>query len=222
MPPLWFSSDRTGIVIDFDNTQINDKKKNEFLKNNEVIGSNGGKVLGIGYELVWDSRDDLFFPNSGSYQYFKLLIYPEPSDYSFYTIEMDVKHFSSFSKDHVFAGNFYLATASDDAPFYKLPALGGQYRMRGYYEGRYRDNVFAALQVEYRQYFWRKLGFVVFAGIGDVSDDLMKFRLDELKYSYGAGLRFLFNKEQNVNLRMDIGFGKKGNSGVYFGIEEAF
>jgi hypothetical protein len=36
------------------------------------------------------------------------------------------------------------------------------------------------------------------------------------------GLRFLFNKKQKINLRMDLGFGQDGNSGVYFGIEEAF
>ena len=49
-----------------------------------------------------------------------------------------------------------------------------------------------------------------------------EFNMKDLKYSYGAGLRFLFNKEQKVNLRMDIGIGQNGNSGVYFGIEEAF
>jgi hypothetical protein len=94
--------------------------------------------------------------------------------------------------------------------------------MRGYFEGRYRDNIFATAQLEYRQYFWWRLSFVVFAGIGEVAPDLLSFRLRELKPSYGAGLRFLFNKEQRVNLRVDLGFGEDGNSGIYFGIEEAF
>ena len=43
-----------------------------------------------------------------------------------------------------------------------------------------------------------------------------------LKYSFGAGLRYLFNKKENVNFRMDIGIGSDGNTGIYFGIEEAF
>jgi hypothetical protein len=43
-----------------------------------------------------------------------------------------------------------------------------------------------------------------------------------MKYSGGAGLRFQFNKEQKINLRMDIGIGQDGNTGLYFGIEEAF
>jgi len=43
-----------------------------------------------------------------------------------------------------------------------------------------------------------------------------------VKLSVGAGLRFLFNKEEKVNLRMDIGIGQNGNTGIYFGLEEAF
>jgi hypothetical protein len=62
---------------------------------------------------------------------------------------------------------------------------------------------------------------VAFAGAGDVGDKLENFKLNEVKKSLGVGLRFLFNEEQNINLRMDIGFGKETN-GVYFGIEEAF
>ena len=119
-------------------------------------------------------------------------------------------------------GNFYLEAASGEIPFYKLPALGGGNRMRGYFYGRYRDKVYAMTQLEYRQYFWWRFGFVAFAGLGDVAPNLLKFRLKEFKYSYGLGFRFLFNKEQKVNLRLDIGIGENGNSGIYFGIEEAF
>lgn len=46
--------------------------------------------------------------------------------------------------------------------------------------------------------------------------------INELKYSFGGGLRYLFNKKEQVNLRMDIGIGPNGNTGIYFGIEEAF
>jgi outer membrane translocation and assembly module TamA len=81
---------------------------------------------------------------------------------------------------------------------------------------------YSKLQAEYRQYFWRRFGFVVFGGLGNVSNQLISFDFSTMKYSYGAGLRFLFNKNQKINLRMDIGFGQDGNRGIYFGIEEAF
>ena len=223
VPPVWFSADRSGIILDYDKTNIVDKKNNTLLQENLVAGSNGGEIIGIGTDFVWDTRDNLFFPNEGGYQYFELIVYPSTwSDFVFYSMELDVRHYRAFSPDHVLAGNFYFAAVSGDTPFYKLPALGGQYRMRGYFEGRYRDNVYSMLQLEYRQYFWWKFGFVVFAGMGDVAEDLHKFKFDELKYSMGFGLRFLFNKEEKVNLRMDLGFGSDGNNGIYFGIEEAF
>jgi hypothetical protein len=51
---------------------------------------------------------------------------------------------------------------------------------------------------------------------------MTKLQFKELKYSLGVGLRYLFNKEEKVNLRVDIAFGKNGDRGIYFGIEEAF
>jgi outer membrane protein assembly factor BamA len=222
VPPLMFSADRTGFIFDYNYTEIEDKQNNIYLIDNEVTGSNGGTVYGFGTDLVWDTRDNLFFPNSGGYEYFKVVIYPELGDYVFYTFEIDVRHYNSFSPDHVIASNFYFAQALGDVPFYKLPALGGQNRERGYFYGRYRDKNYMTLQLEYRQYFWWRFGFVVFAGTGNVAPELTKFTFNDLKYSYGFGLRFLFNKEEKVNLRMDIGFGIDGNRGIYFGIEEAF
>jgi outer membrane protein assembly factor BamA len=223
VPPAWFSADRTGIIFDYDNTTIVDKQNNELLLGDEVVGSNGGQLFGFGTDLLWDSRDNIFFPNNGGYQYVKILIYPDGINYTnFGYIELDVKHFRSFKEDHVFAGNIYFSSAFGDIPFYKLPAVGGPKNMRGYYAGRYRDNVFGMVQFEYRQFFWRKFGFVAFAGFGNVADEILNFSFSNLKYSYGAGLRFRFNEEQKVNLRMDLGFGNDGNMGIYFGIEEAF
>jgi outer membrane protein assembly factor BamA len=222
IPPIGFAADRTGIIFDYNNTKIDDKRDNEYLNENSVIGSNGGTVFGIGTDLVWDSRDNLFFPNKGIYQYFKIVVYPGIGDHVFSLFELDQKYYLSFSPDHVLATNFYIADAQGDVPFYMLPALGGGNRMRGYFKGRYRDKFYSMLQVEYRQYFWRRFGFVVFAGLGDVAPEMTKLQFKELKYSLGVGLRYLFNKEEKVNLRVDIAFGKNGDRGIYFGIEEAF
>jgi hypothetical protein len=51
---------------------------------------------------------------------------------------------------------------------------------------------------------------------------MLEYSLNQIKYSFGAGLRFRFNQKEKVNLRMDIGMGPHKNMGVYFGIEEAF
>ena len=222
IPPALFMADRTGLILDYNYTEITEKDSNQYLINNEVIGSNGGKFFGFGTNLVWDSRDNIFFPNKGGYQSFKFMFYPGIGDFVFAEFELEAKQFWSFKPDHVIATNFYFNAVTDGTPFYQLPALGGGKRMRGFFHGRYRDNVYMMLQLEYRQYFWKRFGFVVFGGAGNVAHELMTFDFGNLKYSYGAGLRFKFNKKQKINLRMDIGFGSQGNSGIYFGIEEAF
>ena len=221
LPPIWFDADRSGIIFDYDKTEIVDKLDNALLLNDSLPGANGGQLIGIGADLLWDSRDNIFFPNSGGYQYFKTIFHPGVSDYTYATFELDVRHYTAFKKDHVLAGNFFLQSTIGETPFYKMPAIGGK-QMRGYFFGRYRDNFFAMLQMEYRQYFSKKMGFVVFGTIGDVSSSILEYRLKTPKYSYGAGLRYLFNEKERVNLRMDIGIGIDGSTGIYFGIEEAF
>ncbi len=222
VPPLLFFSDRSGFIVEYSNTAIVDTKDNKYLIEQSVSGYNGGELFGTGLDLVWDRRDNLFYPTSGHYQYIKFIVYPEPSDYVFTSLEIDVRYFKQLIKGGVLATNLYLNSVSGDTPFFKLPALGGPNRMRGYFKGRYRDNNYITLQTEYRQYFWKRMGFVVFGGIGDVGNDFTALSLKELKYSVGGGLRYLFNKKENVNLRMDIGVGQDGNTGIYFGIEEAF
>lgn len=223
VPPKVFSADRTGLILDYNYTEIVDKKNNELLEDDTLPGYNGGSLFGIGTDLVWDSRDNIFFPNNGSYQYFKIVVYPGGlSDYTFAKLQLDVKAFKAISEDHVFAFQFYIESAMGDTPFYMLPSLGGSERMRGFFNGRYRDNFYGMTQLEYRQYFWRKFGFVAFGGLGNVADNMLDYNFSNLKFSYGAGLRYLFNKKQHVNLRMDIGFGSDGSRGIYFGIQEAF
>lgn len=222
VPPLLFFADRTGFILDYKNTTIDDPQNNQFLLDESVNGFNGGDIFGLGINLVWDRRDNLFYPTEGHYQYIKFIVYPEPSDFVFSTFELDVRYYKKLLKNQVLASNLYLKSVGSDAPFYELPALGGQNRMRGYFMGRYRDKNFVAFQSELRQYISQKIGFVAFAGFGDVGQEITDLSLKNLKYSFGGGLRYLFNKKENVNLRMDIGFGRDGNTGIYFGIEEAF
>ncbi len=101
-----------------------------------------------------------------------------------------------------------------------LAQLGGSSAMRGYYEGRYRDKHKIETQVELRQHVWRRNGIVVWAGAGTVFDKPGSIKLRHVLPNYGVGYRWEFKK--NVNVRLDYGFGKKGQSGFTFNINEAF
>jgi len=85
-----------------------------------------------------------------------------------------------------------------------------------------KKNGLMSLLVQDIKLILQKIGFVLFGGTGTVASSPDKFRVDEFQFSYGAGLRYLFNKEQKVNVRVDFGISRNGSTGIYFGIEAAF
>jgi len=222
-PPILPGLTREGVVIAANRTVIVDRRSNTLLEDPTLTGSGGGWVSGVGVVAAWDTRDQTFFPNRGRYDQVRAIGYFEGlgSDFAFSTYEVDLRRYMALAPDRVIAVQMYGNFAAGDAPFYKLPALGGGNRLRGYYQGRYRDQDYVAAQVEYRTYFWGRLGGVLFAGAGQVSPTLRLLTLSGFHAAAGGGLRFLFNKAEKVNLRADVGFGR-GTSGVYFGLEEAF
>jgi len=224
IPPGIAITDRSGFILEYGDYKILDPEQNPYLLNDTtLVGREGGIVSGLGVVWVWDNRDQVFFPNKGGLTEVRFVVYTQDlgSDYTFTWLQANARKYWSFAKDQVLAVQMYLEAVGGTPPFFKLPALGGANIMRGYFEGRYRDRDYVALQAEYRQYFWRRFGFVAFAGFGDVAGDLTSLSLYRLKPTYGVGLRFLFNEKEKINLRCDIGFGKDTN-GIYFGIEEAF
>jgi hypothetical protein len=59
-------------------------------------------------------------------------------------------------------------------------------------------------------------------GVGDVSDDIENFKLEDLKYSAGFGIRFQIMPEEGINLRIDQAFGEGDGGFRYINIGEAF
>jgi outer membrane protein assembly factor BamA len=224
-PPLLklIGNTKTGIIYDYFNNTIEDKKSNPYLYSAEVSGSEGGISSGLGLIWVWDNRDHIFYPTKGGYHQVKAIFYQQAfgGDFDFNRYEIDLRQYVAIQQQNVLAFQAFVSFVRGNPPFYELSALGGQRTMRGYYQGRYRDKNYLAGQAEYRRHLWRRLGFVAFAGLGDVESETGDFRIKSAKFSGGFGLRFLFNQAEKVNIRADFGFGKN-TSGVYFGLEEAF
>lgn len=189
-----------------------------------VPGSSGGAVSGLGFLMNWDSRDSIFFPTKGSFHQFSMTSYGQAlgSDFSFSQFNLDVRKYFRFSEAQVLGLEARVVFETGDPPFWAMSLLGGDSIMRGYYLGRYRDRNMICWQAEYRwtPAVWR-LGVVGFLGFGDVVDKVAHFKLSDFKYSVGFGLRYILNKEQNLNIRLDFGFGN-GTSGVYITGGEAF
>ena len=211
-----------GLLFDYKNFRLADKKSNPYLLN-DYADFTKAKTLGLGFLWAWDTRNSIFFPTDGHYSKLLTEFYFREigSDYDFNKIEFDIRNYFPLYEINTVGFQIYGKLARGNPPFYELPALGGQYLMRGYYQGRFRDNNYLAAQIEYRRYVWKRIGFVVFFGMGDVAHKFNEMRIRDMKYSYGFGVRYQFNVIEKVNLRADFGFGKN-TSGVYFGIEEVF
>ncbi len=207
-----------------DHYKIIDQRENPFFADSSIIGISGGNNSGFGLGFTYDNRNNLFFPTSGTYFDFYSLFFLNflGSDFKYNEFIFDARHYQSvYSKNRVIAIQLYSAITTGDTPFYSMPTLGGAWMMRGYFNGRYRDKTFTTAQIEFRDEFFWKLGVVLFAGVGDVGNTLSTYKLTQLKYSYGFGLRYMLDTDEKINIRFDMGFGKN-TSGIYFGIEEAF
>ena len=76
-------------------------------------------------------------------------------------------------------------------------------------------------QAEYRLKVTNRVKIAGFALVGEVAS-LPGDYFNDLKPSFGGGVRFQITKKNPTLIRLDYGIGQGGQSGVYFGVNEAF
>ncbi|WP_340115070.1 BamA/TamA family outer membrane protein [Maribellus mangrovi] len=213
-----------GTGVDLNNTFKVEKDSTSFLIKNNITGKDGGFTLGLGLTAAWDSRDNKYNAHTGTYALLGYLYYPKVTDVTteFHTFQFDLRHFFVPWKKHVIAMQLATNYSSGDVPFYELSKLGGEERMRGYYEGALRDKVLLDGQIEYRMPVWKIFGIVGWVGCGRVADKYSNLSLDGFRPSYGLGLRIKVDSASDINMRLDFGKGIKGVSGFYINFAEAF
>ncbi len=117
---------------------------------------------------------------------------------------------------------------SGSLPFTALPSLGGSFSLRGFIDGRFRDDASWHAGVEHR--IWviprgfpitrsirvERVGFAPFFEVGSVGSNGFDLFESEVKLSYGIGLRALL--ERAAPFRVDLGFSDEGyNISARFG-----
>ena len=178
--------------------------------------------VGAGVSLVYDNRDNLTNPHRGIYLNLKQMFRPKfmGNDYAFSTTHFRFDAYQRLSKGTILAEDFGANLNFGNPSWGMMAELGGTSSMRGYYEGRYRDKHSLEATVELRQHVWKRNGIVVWAGAGTVFPKVSALRSRQILPNAGVGYRWEFKK--NVNVRLDYGFGKSGQSGFLFNINEAF
>ncbi len=190
-----------------------------------VTGRNSYHVSGLGASFTYDTRNDAFAPDKGVFLqgYFNHFAPVFGSDFRYTNYVLDVRSFIKTYKKQVLALQAYAFLNTGDVPLRSLASFGGSNSMRGYYDGRYRDKDQVVLQAEYRMPVYRRLGAVVFGGLGNVGHGNDFLSTVDLKYAYGGGLRIALTSSEKLNLRLDYGIAAGGRSkGLYFQLGEAF
>lgn len=212
-----------GLRYQLDDMRVYDLAPGGLLETGEPTGNSGGLFSALGPLALLDKRDNVFYPVEGHYLELGVLQSGQlwGSDFDFTKVIVDARKYWGNGKESVLALNAYLELNSGQPPFTHLALVGGTRRMRGYYEGRFRDRQMAVLQGEYRfPLFWRLKG-TVFGGLANVADRPIDFQLSNTRWATGLGLRFLLLKAEKAHVRLDYGFGRN-TSGFYLTVGEAF
>lgn len=193
------------------------------LQNHPYTGTYTHANSGLGFGFQLDTRDQQFYPKKGFLGEFHVVRDDKwtGSAYQFTKVTFDIAAYKKVLPKSVIAANFNTIYSDGDTPFYLLGMLGGGKRLRGIFEGQYRDNIATQLQAEWRQEFLKNWGVVAFGGVGVIAHDLQQLDFSYTKFAGGVGIRYKLNKKDHVNIRVDVGFAQ-GKILPYVTLAEAF
>jgi len=176
------------------------------------------ETYGLKAAIFHDSRNNLLNTTAGKYSFLELS--QNWGTRSYTQLKTDFRRYFSW-KENTIALRLYNTFSFNSPTFYDYAIMGGDDFVRGYFFGRFRDRNLSTLQAEYRTHLFWKIGGTLFGGISSINERLGDFT-DQFRPNYGAGIRFLVDKEGNTNLRLDVAFGNADQSGFYISFGESF
>ncbi len=214
-----------GLRYQYEGYNVTGTRPGGELASGRIEGSDFSRTSGLGVSVLRDTRDIVFYPRRGIFA--EAYILPTSrvfgADRNFTRFYVDLAHYQSLHKKVVLATNYVAsATVGDNIPFSQLSFLGGQKKMRGVYEGFFRDKNALIGQAEARWEVWRFIGLVGFGAVGFMGNEKDLVRLNKPKYTYGVGLRLTAQKKNHLNIRIDYGMSPYGHGNLYATIGEAF
>lgn len=179
--------------------------------------------VGIGVE--YDRRDIINAPLSGSYTRwtFERVFFLNQAHYTdFNEIDFDTRHYISVGDSQVIAIQGRLTGQSPGRrPFDQYLFLGGGQLLPGIYEGQFRDQNRAVVQLAYRFDFWKWSAATVFLGAGKVSGEFGDLLSAQLHVAGGVGYHFFVDKSSRTKARIEFGVSQQ-STGFYVLFDEAF
>lgn len=180
------------------------------------------KVTALGLQCLHDSRNNMLNPQKGSFLDIQLTRNLAGGAGNGNRILMDGRTYIKTGKKGIVAGRMAFSHLTTSTHFFDLALLGGDRNLRGYYLGRFRDRGMLVFNSEYRAALHKRWGLAAGAGAGTVFLRPGNIFHTIFKPSLNIGIRFVADRKENINLRIDYAKGVDGQSGFYFAFGEAF
>jgi outer membrane protein assembly factor BamA len=214
-----------GIRYQFERYNVTRTDPGGELASGRIAGSDFSRTSSLGISVLRDTRDQVFYPRRGIFGEFYVLPTAKifGADRNFTRVYLDLAHYQSLGSKLVLATNYVgSAVMGQDIPFNQLSFMGGQKKMRGIFEGYFRDKNVVMGQAEARLELTKRIGVVGFGAVGFMGNEQDLLRMDRPKYTYGAGLRLNAQRKNHLNIRLDYGMSPYGHGNFYATIGEAF
>jgi outer membrane protein assembly factor BamA len=183
-------------------------------------------LFALGLQGEYDTRDDDYWPTHGSLAMLKGWFFTDALGGSrqFQRVMAAWSWYTRLRGERLLlATNVNMAAASDDAPSYLLPSVGaGRFGLRGYTQGRYRDQVVTTAQGELRWHSAGRFGAVGFFGFGQVAPDRRRAGRCVAPTGGRLGLRYKLTRNFPMHMRFDYAWRREGGNLFYFSVAEAF
>ncbi|MEN9640500.1 MAG: hypothetical protein RLZZ262_2369 [Bacteroidota bacterium] len=207
----------------YENYQVTESTPNGLLESGRIAGSEKHTTSGPGLNILIDSRDQIYYPEKG--HYLELVLHDQRrhwgSDYDYLRYRFDGRSYRRISKKQILATMLFGDFIRGEAPYPQLPQIGSLKRMRGYYEGRFRDAHLIMCQMEDRIRIHRLFAITVFGSVAYMNNTDFSLPDPGLHLAGGLGLRYFWNPASRTTFRLDMALGQ-GKPLFYLTVGEAF
>lgn len=169
----------------------------------DILASN----VGVAASATYDSRDNVFTPNSGQLLQFDIWRFDDAlgGDYDYWLSKLKLLSFYQLHPRFVLGLRVEVSALDGSAPFYAYPYVS----MRGIPALRYQGKRVGVIEVEGRWNILPRWAIVGFAGAGAVSShEILGFKIlkDDI-FAGGAGVRYSLMRDLGLWLGIDVARG---------------
>lgn len=214
-----------GAHLNFNDYRSIQIEQNTLASYSGYAGDNKSRIAGIGPIVVVDKRDNQFSPlETGWYAELRAMYHSKAtgSEFNYELYGFDIRRYKKIRNKGTLAMQAIGVLTNGQVPLLEKNRMGNSVMMRGYFQGRFRDDQYLAAQIEYRYPVGKFIYIATFLSAGQTADKLNDLKISYTQTSGGAGIRVLLDKKKKIYGRLDWAYTQQGNTGFYARLGEAF